>query len=407
MQPSFADRLPAPLLTLYRDDAVRFGTLAFLALRLFTAVAVWLILTRDPVGKPSWLNYDPLNPNANESGETYDQALPPDAPLASSVAPWHRWDTAWYVKIAIQGYRADSAIVFPPLYPILIRVLAPFAGQNYVLSALIVSNVACLIAFILLFKLIEIEFGNADLARRTLLMLVTFPTAYYFVAGYTESVYLAFTLAALLLALRKHWLLAGTLAALASLVRLQGIVLCAPLAWIAYVRLRETGMRAILARLPAVVGGAVGTALYLGYLRVNNLGSTDAVFAHQWALYTRLPWEGIAEFLTRLQANRTFDFELRNAWALLLMAVLSVIVLLRMRPALSLFVFGNLLAILLRYHEGAQFESMIRYSLVLFPCFIAGALLLRRWWLVLLWAAISIPYGYSLLDNFIRWIWVA
>src|SRR6202022_1648115 len=110
------------------------------------------------------------------------------------VAPWHRYDTAWYIKIAIQGYRADGAIVFPPLYPILIHLVAPLSGGNYVLAAIVISNLACIVAFILLYKLVLREFRNdRGLALRTLICLAVFPTAFYLVAGYTETIYLALT----------------------------------------------------------------------------------------------------------------------------------------------------------------------------------------------------------------------
>jgi len=68
----------------------------------------------------------------------------------------------------------DNSIVFPPLYPALIRLLAPFVADNYVLASLIISNLACLIAFILLFKLIPREFGEDMLATRTLILLAAF-----------------------------------------------------------------------------------------------------------------------------------------------------------------------------------------------------------------------------------------
>jgi hypothetical protein len=63
--------------------------------------------------------------------------------------------------------------------------------------------------------------------------------------------------------------------------------------------------------------------------------------------------------------------------------------------------------ILVRYHQGAQFESMIRYALLLFPCFIAAGMVLRRWWLLLPYVLGSAQWSWFLLSNFTHWRWVA
>ncbi len=461
------DRPRSMLSALWHDEAVRAGLIVFVVLRLVTAIAAFVLVTTNPVPKPSWLHYDPLNPHPNESGETYDQALLPDAPFYALIQAWHRYDTAWYVKISIQGYKADSAIVFPPLYPILVRLVAPFSGST-VMASLVVSNMACLIALILLFKLVMVEFNDRGLAWRTLIGLAIFPTAYYLVAGYTESLYLALTLGAWLAVLQKRWWLTGLLAGLASLVRLQGVILCLPLFWIAYVqfRPRSQGLLPILQRLPAVIGGAVGAGIYIAYLTINQLGSMEYYFESQWQLYTRWPWTSVITYVNRWLAHRTFDFENDNAFALVLMVALGLFVLLKMRPSYSLYVFGTIGAILLRFHDvgpdhGAQFESMIRYSLLLFPCFIAlgmiltqrglllvysvliavaaylmhvhdiglthgvqienviyyallllpillaAWILLVRRWSVLVYAVVLLPWGFFLLYRFTHWIWVA
>ena len=84
-----------------------------------------------------------------------------------------------------------------------------------------------------------------------------------------------------------------------------------------------------------------------------------------------------------------------------------------MRPAYWLYVWTSLGVILLRYHHfdqgstAPQFESVIRYALLLFPCFIAAAMILRRWWMVAIYAPIFGWRVLFLLNNFTHWIWVA
>ncbi len=385
----------------WHSESVRFSALVFVALRVVTGVAALIMVHNTPAPPPAWLAWNP-------SGQTYTQALPSNVPLATIVEPWHRWDTAWYIKIAIQGYRqGDPAIVFPPLYPVLIALITPFCAGDYVLASLLISNVACLITFILLFRFVEMLFGSVPLARRTLVCLAIFPTSYYLVAGYTESLFLAFTLGAFLAVLKRWWLLNGILAGLAALTRLQGAALLIPLGWIAYIQLRESGIRALLARLPVLIGAPLGAAAYLAYLAINNLGSLGEAFAREWQLSTRFPWEAIQTYLQQRASSVLPDFENDNAFALVVLIVLGLVVLIKFRPAYTLYVGATLAVILMRYHEGPQLESLFRYSLLFFPCFIAAAMILRRWWLILPVAAFTVYWQFILLDRFIHWTWVA
>ncbi len=291
-------------------------------------------------------------------------------------------------------------------------MLAPFVGDNYVLSSLLISNIACLIAFILLFKLIRREFNEDALATRTLVLLAAFPTAFFLMAGYTETLFLALTLGAFLAAFDKKWWLAGILAFFASLTRLQGAVLCLPLAWIAYVQLRETGWRAILARVPAAIGGALGSLSFLAYLWIYNLGSLDSSFRDGWKLTTKMPWESIGTYISHLTRGISYDFENTNAFLMLVMLLLAIVVTIKFKPAYSIYTWSTIIVILARYHygiglQGAQLESVMRYVLMLFPCFIAGAMILRRWWEMAPYVLVGLPWQLLLLNNFMPWHWVA
>ena len=369
-------------------------------------------MVRDmPATPPNLLWYDPDRRIGNPSGLTYEDSLPPDAPLSTLMLPWRRYDTAWYILIAMQGYSDDSRIVFPPLYPALIAATAPLTGGNVVLAAVLVSNAFCLLAFYLLYTLVA-RFFDETIATRTLILLAAFPTGFYLVAGYTEPLFLDFTVGAFLAAFDRRWWLAGLLGCLAALTRLQGAALILPLGWIAYVQQRERGFGPILDRLSAVVGPPLGTLAYMAYIAVNDLGSMERAYAVSWKLDTRLPWAAIATYIERLQAGIVPQHENNNAFILVLMALLGLVVLWRFRTALALYVWSTLFIILLRYHfgenlEGAQFESAFRYVLLLFPCFAAAALLLRRRWLFLLCLLVMLQWQLYLLDNFIHWRWGA
>ncbi len=339
----------------------------------------------------------------------YSYPLPTD-PVQQFVEPWNRYDTSWYTRIAAQGYLPGrSEIAFPPLFPILIRFVAPLVGNYYALASLLISNLSCIVALWLLHKLVTREFGSEMLASRTLICLVAFPTGYYLVAGYTESPFLALVLGAWLMALDRRWWLAGTLACLAGLMRFQGAVLCLPLAWIVYVQQREPGWRPVLRRLPAVIGGAVGSLSWVAYVAVNRLGTLEHAQFQEWALQTRWPWESVLSFFTRWMGGRIASFERDNALALAFVVILAVVMTFQFRPPYALYVWGNLWVILMRFRPEpySQFESIVRYALMMFPCFILLGMALRKWWLLAYYVGIA---GYCQLvyvSRFVNSIWVA
>lgn len=397
---SFQDIQPDQTISSWwRREAFVFPLALFLIMRLIMAAAALIVIQTHPVQPPDWMYW-------NTSGATYTLTLPLDAPLYSLVAPWHRYDTIWYTKNAMFGYVNDPGIVFLPLYPALIRLLAPLSG-SYVLASLIVSSLACIAAFQLLYRLILAVFKDRELARRTLILVAAFPTAYYLVAGYSESLFLALVLGVFLSAYHKRWLLVGLLAFGAGLTRLQGIILCLPLGWLAYVRLREVGWRAQIARMPALIGAPLAVGLYLFFLRLHDFGPLDAFYASEWRSSTRLPWEGIMTFLERWTSGRALYYEIDNAFVLLVFVILAVLTLRKLKPAWVVYTWGTLTVLLMRYYELAQLDSMFRYVLQLFPCFIVLAMLVRHRWSLAAYIVIGGVWQILLLSRFVQWIWVA
>lgn len=146
------------------------------------------------------------------------------------VAPAARWDAVWYLSIARDGY-ADSVdgakAAFYPLYPLLTKALGWAIGSN-LLAAMAISLASFFGALVLLHKLATLELGARG-ARHTLLLVAFFPAAFFFSAVYAESLFLLFSVAAVLAARRGLWMWAGIAAALATLTRNSGAVLLVPL----------------------------------------------------------------------------------------------------------------------------------------------------------------------------------
>ena len=116
---------------------------------------------------------------------------------------WQTWDSQWYMKIARDGYftgkigdLSDKAVfAFFPLYPLLIY-LFNFGFNNLILSGLFVSFLCSIISVIYLYKLVLLDYPEQEgfaagiVAKRTFLFFLLFPTAFFFTAVYTESLFI-------------------------------------------------------------------------------------------------------------------------------------------------------------------------------------------------------------------------
>ncbi len=170
---------------------------------------------------------------------------------------WARWDSVWFLRIAVHGYHAAGATAgaFYPLYPLTVGVTGRALGGHYVAGGIAVSLAATLAALLLLHRLAEERLG-ADGARRAVLYLALAPMALFLQAVYSESLYLLLVLGAFLLAERRRWVPAGLVAGLALLTRAAGLALLPALVVLAW---RSPDRRRALASLGA------GSALFALY----------------------------------------------------------------------------------------------------------------------------------------------
>jgi hypothetical protein len=337
-----------------------------------------------------------------------------DGALPNLFAPWDRWDGPHYTDIAVFGYRAedpgtlvpppgyeqvfpgdlDLYIVFFPLYPWLIGVVNAVLAAP-VASAFVVSTVASLFVAPMLYRLVRADLG-ATVARWSAGLLLVFPTAYFLHIGYTESLFLALSFAALWLARTDRWWLAGVAGLLAALTRVNGLILLpafAVEAWLQWRVHRRPDMRWVAAM--GAVGIGFGIYLLLNWTVYGDPMAFSDIQRSHWFKSLAPPWEGI-DGMIGWTANEDPDTALMLGWMELAFTgiglLASVATALRLRPTWGAWMVGNWLLI-----TGTGFVmSVPRYSLVLFGIVVWGALAAERWrpvgWLLAAGSAAAMAY---------------
>jgi hypothetical protein len=301
-----------------------------------------------------------------------------------------RLDAAWFMLIADEGYdtQPGRSAAFFPGYPLAIRVLSAIPGVDTLVAAQLIANLAAYGAFVFLYMLTTEELGET-LARRTVLLLAAFPTSFFLLAPYSESLYLFAVLGSFLAARRRRWLLAGVAGAIAGATRQIGVVVWPAL----LLAVRRSGWRRRAALLVSVA--VLGPLLYLAWWQIHAGDALAPLHAQaSWGREVAFPVTSLARGLNL--AWSTFGAPDWGYWAsdalLTVVGIAGVIVVARRVPVQYVtFAVLSLVVPLCYPYPGRDLLSMSRFLLVVFPAFWGLAMVLRRRWLLVGWLAISIP----------------
>jgi hypothetical protein len=296
-------------------------------------------------------------------------------PLQLLMNQFCKWDGPHYMFIAQNGYvnEGDPAnfIVFFPLYPLLVRLITfDFAYIN--LSGLIVSNVCSVIAVIYLFKLAKLDYSNS-IAKKAVLYLSVFPTAYFLSATFAEGLFLALAIAALYYARNGKWAIAGFLSLLASLTRIAGLLLL-PVLVVEYFHQKDWKIRAVNLKLLWTCLPALGFVAYLGinYQVTGSFFTFIEVERVHW-FETINPIGGLAGALG-WSSSAAFPQNLTLGYAQLIFAVFGLLMVLagymaKLRPSYQVY----LLLTWMLSVSTSFWISVPRYVLIMFPMFLTLA----------------------------------
>ncbi len=189
--------------------------------------------------------------------------------LPSWVWPFGNFDGVYYLRIAQNGYQDQYSQAFFPLYPLLIRI---FTFDNaFLLTGLIISNICFILALYLVFKIFNLDFSR-ETSWLALVLLIVFPTSYYFGAVYTESLFLLLVAATVLLSRKGRFLGAGLTAAFASATKIIGFLLTTYLIVELILQVRSNKIKVksweFARALLGILLAPLGTVAYMIYLKV-------------------------------------------------------------------------------------------------------------------------------------------
>jgi hypothetical protein len=150
-----------------------------------------------------------------------------------------RHDAGWYLGIAVEGYKWDPEaggqqnIAFMPALPMLMRFGGRLIGGHPLWAGQIVVLVACLWAFVYVYRLARSALGDADRAAWAVALLAAYPFAVFFSAVYTESIFLLCAAGAFYHVGRGEYLRTAAFALLCGFARPNGFLLAVPIALVA------------------------------------------------------------------------------------------------------------------------------------------------------------------------------
>ena len=259
---------------------------------------------------------------------------------------WANFDGEHYVNIARLGY-ANGEQAFFPLYPLVIKF---FGGS--ILSALLISNFCFLFSLIGLYKLIRLDYSE-KIAKLTIILLLLFPTSFYFASVYTESLFLALVVWSFYFFRNKKFFAGIVFGSLSSLTRVIGIIPIGVLGYTGYSKYKWGDYLAFF-----------HSAKNFGEQRSDHLIILPQVFYR---------------YLVKIIPNLTWDYfpvvftTFLEISAAILFLYLIFIGLKKLKPEYWIFLVAGYLIPTL----SGSFSSLPRYVAVLFPAFILLAILLE------------------------------
>lgn len=307
------------------------------------------------------------------------------------------WDGRHFLDIAKFGYTNPIQYAFFPLYPLTVRLLAVILGGNFLYAGLLVNFFSAFFIIYLFIKLLE----SYKSKIKTLIYFLLFPTSFYLISFYTESLFLLLAMLSFYSINTKKLYQAALFGSLASLTRISGIAVIAVVVFEIF--LSKKSLKEKIISFIISISGLVIYCSYLFYMTGNPF----------YFLISELDWDRAISFpgfniftAIHFLANYGLKPESFTILSDLIFTVLGIGLAIRvwkyLNPAYSIYTIISLYLPL----ATALILSMPRFLLVIFPLFITLAQIKNRIFNIS-YMLISITLLFLYFNFFLRVIWVS
>lgn len=304
--------------------------------------------------------------------------------LSPELFSWANFDGEHYLSLSIFGYKAREQVFFP-LYPLLISLFSKnltndlFTNLIYgTIVGVMISHVALILALFYLYRLITLDYSR-KIAYWTIIILLAFPTSFFFGAVYNESLFLLLSVLSFYKARKGNWLLAGIFGFFASLTRVFGVILWPVLLFEAWKQKSSFYSYASLLFIPA----GLGLYMFYQFLTVNDplafYNLQKFVGEQRQSSFVLLPQVLFRYFKMLLTVDvltaiyQTIVLELLAGILFFLLPIYGYFK--KVRTSYLIYAF---VAFIITTVQGS-FSSVPRYVLIFFPSFIALAIFTEKW----------------------------
>jgi Gpi18-like mannosyltransferase len=291
---------------------------------------------------------------------------------------FYRWDAQWYQRIAESGYghiihtsdgRKLSDYAFFPLYPITERIFHQLTGDSYIISGILISLVASILAVIAIYKIV-CRLLSDSIAQTTVILWAALPISFVTTLAYSEALFTALAAWSLLFCIRKNWLRASIFAALAGLTRPTGLAVAIAIISSALIQIREErkNSRAWI----AICIAPLGWVAYMLFVSI-SVGAWNgySIVTRDWGNTIDGGW-AFLNWIWNFLYSGNLLIGVAIITVLFVLAV-QIYILIKIKLPSSIMIFTISVAVLAFITSG-YFGSKPRYLLPLFPLLIPSAL---------------------------------
>jgi len=286
------------------------------------------------------------------------------------------WDTGWYLSIVNVGYYYNPGgttnTVFFPLYPLLVKLFT-FIVPDPILCGYLISNTACMLGVVYLYKLVKIDY-NEQISLEAAIFYLIFPTSFFTSIFYTESLFFLFVTVCIYYTRRKMWLAASVFGLVASMTRNTGFLLLIPML-IEYfdinlgsLKLDFKKLRMNICWLLLVPSGLISYMVYL-YIKFNE---PFAFIKGQKNWGKRLVY--FVDTFWSLDGYGLFHKVIFISFVLIMLTMLFYLFYKKIRLSYTVYALVTFILLI----SSGTLESMPRFAAMIFPFYIGYALMAQN-----------------------------